>query len=47
MRVTLALLLLLMLGACQDGPANSGPKRDRPYSEHYGGVCSPYASNCW
>jgi hypothetical protein len=47
MRMALVLVLLLLLGGCQDGPAGRGPARDPAFYDHHGGMCSPYASNCW
>ena len=47
MRAVLLLIVLALLAGCQDGPTGPGPASDSPYRERYGGVCSPYASNCW
>jgi hypothetical protein len=48
MRTAFALILILMtLAACQGGPAGPGPARDPATYDRHGGMCSPYASNCW
>jgi hypothetical protein len=48
MRTVFALILILMtLGACQGGPTGPAPARDPAYYDRHGGMCSPYASNCW
>jgi hypothetical protein len=47
MRTILMLSLLLLFAACQSGPADPSPGRDSTVRKHYGGMCSPYASNCW
>ena len=47
MRAVLILILLALLAGCQNGPAGPGPAHKDTYRERYGGMCSPYASNCW
>ena len=44
MVLALLLLVTVLLSACEtaDGSGQRSGYRDR-----YGGMCSPYASNCW
>jgi len=47
MRLAFALVVLLLLAACQTEPAGYGPRRDPAYNDRHGGMCSPYWSGCW
>ena len=40
-------LIFFVLAACESGPKGSAPARDPGHSDRHGGICSPYASNCW
>ena len=44
----LAILLLCLLAAgCQSGPDLRSSEGGSYSREKFGGVCSPYADNCW
>jgi hypothetical protein len=47
MRLLVVIALLLMLAACRDSPGGSTPGPRVDYGNRDGGMCSPYASNCW